>query len=241
MTIEDNKKYKLTGEQIKDLASRISILGAEADGKAEKALSGSTAPTTSTPGEIGQLYIQSDGTVYILKSIVEESGQPDEYTWEEVGAGGPTVVQTTGTSTTDVMSQDATTSMVFADPATKARVQIGAGASTTPDTISIGHEAYSNGWFATALGAYRPRANFRGSTALGSFAATNAIGEMNIGLPLANASQQSDYGYRQSAYRLLTGLYDPQSAHDAATKGYVDGLVGDIEAALHAINYGESS
>ena len=36
MTIEDNKKYKLTGEQIKDLASRISILGAEADGKAEK-------------------------------------------------------------------------------------------------------------------------------------------------------------------------------------------------------------
>lgn len=154
MTIEDNKKYKLTGEQIKDLASRLSILGAEADGKAEKALSGNDAPTDSTPGEIGQLYIQSDGTVYILKSIVEESGQPDEYTWEEVGAGGPTVVQTTGTSTTDVMSQkavtdaiagsggptvvqttgtsttdvmsqNATTSMVFADPANRTQVRIG--------------------------------------------------------------------------------------------------------------------
>lgn len=91
MTIEDNKKYKLTGEQIKDLASRISILGAEADGKAEKALSGSTAPTTSTPGEIGQLYIQDDGTIYILKDIIEESGDESgalaQFIWEEFGAG----------------------------------------------------------------------------------------------------------------------------------------------------------
>lgn len=34
-------------------------------------------------------------------------------TWDTAGGGGPTVVQTTGTSTTDVMSQDATTKMIF--------------------------------------------------------------------------------------------------------------------------------
>lgn len=87
MTIDVNKKYMLTGGQIEDLASRLALTGEEVADKAEKAQTGSTAPTTSTPGEIGQLYIQSDGTVYILKNIVEQSGQPDEYTWEKVGGG----------------------------------------------------------------------------------------------------------------------------------------------------------
>ena len=200
------------GKVLKDLIDSIAIRGAG-------------APTTSTVGEVGQLYEDgTNGALYQLKSI-DITVTPNTYNWEQVGAGGgsgPTVVQTTGTSTTDVMSQNATTSMVFADPSTKYRVQIGAGASTNADTISIGHEAHSNGWFATALGAYKTSANYRGSTALGSFAAAMEIGEMNIGLPLATGIQQRDYGYRQSAYRLLTGLYDPQSAHDAATKGYVD-------------------
>ena len=31
-------------------------------------------------------------------------------------------------------------------------------------------------------------------------------------------------GYNSSNYRLLTGLYDPQTAHDAATKGYTDSV-----------------
>ena len=105
MTIDVNKKYMLTGGQIEDLASRLALTGEEVADKAEKAQTGSTAPTTSTPGEIGQLYIQSDGTVYILKSIVEESGQPDEYTWEEVGAGGASYTAGDGIDiTNDVIS-----------------------------------------------------------------------------------------------------------------------------------------
>ena len=92
MTIENNKKYKLTGEQIKDLAARISILSSESDEKAEKALSGPSAPTDSTPGQIGQLYVQDDGTVYILKDIIEESGDESgalaQFIWIEVGGGG---------------------------------------------------------------------------------------------------------------------------------------------------------
>lgn len=48
-------------------------------------------------------------------------------TWATAGGGGPTVVQTTGASQTDVMSQDATTSMIFSDPSTKYKVNIGDG------------------------------------------------------------------------------------------------------------------
>ena len=36
-------------------------------------------------------------------------------TWDTAGGGGPTVVQSTGNSTTDVMSQDATTKLLYPD------------------------------------------------------------------------------------------------------------------------------
>lgn len=196
--------------------------------------------------------------------------------WEEVQAG-PTVVQTTGTSTTDVMSQDATTSMVFADPSTTQKVQIGNSASAGGNnSVAVGYGASSGGIAATAIGrsanseglqstavgfdsvargansialghsatgsagkdgtvsvgasaganagnasystqiGYFARATSNGGIALGSYSSASAVGEMNIG------STSTNYGYNSSNYRLLTGLYDPQSAHDAATKGYVD-------------------
>ena len=47
------------------------------------------------------------------------------------GGGGPTVVQTTGTSTTDVMSQDATTKMIYSNN----------GANSLPTQITIGKGA----------------------------------------------------------------------------------------------------
>ena len=153
------------------------------------------------------------------------------------GGGGPTVVQTTGTSTTDVMSQNAVTSMVFADPSTKYQVQIGNGATASGNqAIAIGNSAYTNKARAIAVG---QGANALGvnSIALGAGSGADVQGQMDI-----SVIRYGNYsGYNNSNYRLLTGLYDPQNAHDAATKGYVDGLVGDIEAALHAINYGESS
>lgn len=132
MTIDVNKKYMLTGGQIEDLASRLTLTGEEIADKAEKAQTGSTAPTTSTPGEIGQLYIQSDGTVYILKSIVEESGQPDEYTWEEVGAG----IEYTAGDGIDISAQD----VISATNTGKARVLTSADynwPTANPDGIAL--------------------------------------------------------------------------------------------------------
>lgn len=72
---------------------------------------GSGAPTTSTAGSVGEMYVdKSTGTVYVCTSTTGGT-----YTWEPVSGGsGPTVVQTTGQSTTSVMSQKAVTDAIDA-------------------------------------------------------------------------------------------------------------------------------
>lgn len=194
------------------------------------AIRGSGAPTTSTVGSVGTLY--EDTTNGKLYQCTDTTG--GSYTWVEVGAGGgsgPTVVQTTGTSTTDVMSQNAVTSMVFADPATQYKIKIGAGASSSEGSngIEIGRGAQATGLSSVTLGyqAIASKTNsvaigqgataaYANSVAIGKDATSTRAGEVNIG------SGSSQNGFNDSEYRVLGGLYDPQSAHDAATKGYVD-------------------
>lgn len=193
------------GKVLKDLVDSLAIRGAG-------------APTTTTVGQVGTLYEDTtNGDLYICTDAT------NPYTWEEVGAGGggPTVVQTTGTSTTDVMSQNAVTSMVFADPSDRQKVQIGAGASASNGitSIAIGNSATTNDNGAIALGRSSSPSG-RGSVAIGAFATTPSEIQGVVGFGSTNTA----YGYNSSNYRLLTGLYDPQSAHDAATKGYVDGI-----------------
>ena len=271
------------GGRLDDMDTRIAALATDISFK------GSVATEDDLPSgaAVGDAYITEDtGVMYVW---VGDS-------WVALGGTGINVVQTTGTSQTDVMSQNATTSMVYADPSTKQKIQIGAAATTTgaysvaigslttkaeaPSSVAIignvlgnnsysstaigngsianAHNAIAMGEFsratavetiaigsgigtnsntkaqqemATAIGA-RANASTKGSVALGGFSYAQQIGEMNIG------STNTSYGYNSSTYRLLTGLYDPQTAHDAATKGYVDGLVGNIETALNAINNG---
>lgn len=169
------------------------------------------APTTTD----GDKYLKGDGT------------------WETVQAG-PTAVQTTGTSTTDVMSQNAVTSMVYADPATRYKVRItndqsaiennaiAIGRSATnvwENSVGIGYSASASSKEGVALGHSARISNALGGIALGAYSRANSQGEMNIG------STNTSYGYNSSNYRLLSGLYDPQSAHDAATKGYCDNAI----------------
>ena len=171
---------------------------------------------------------------------------------------GVNVVQTAGNNQWDVMSQNAVTSMVFADPSIRQKIRIGDYATAGNYAIAIG--GYTNGQtnasgnYSTAIGgestasgtasiamnggtASGPlsialkgttNANAKGSIAIGIGAVASTQGEMNIGVGGGSAAQQSLYGYNGSKYRLLTGLYDPQSAHDAATKGYVDSVAGGI-------------
>ena len=152
-------------------------------------------------------------------------------------------VQSTGTSTTDVMSQNATTSMVFADPSTKEKVQIGASAqASVTSATAIGSGSKCTGSYGTALG-YSAICSGQESVSCGSGAlvtssskaavsigaGSNAQAQYAVSLgSFSNATQKGQmdisttkttntYGYNNSQYRLITGVYDGQSNHDAAT------------------------
>lgn len=108
-------------------------------------IKGNAAPTTSTEGTVGLLYEDtSTGTLYILESI-DTSVTPNTYNWD---LAGPEVVQTPGTSQEDVMSQNATTSMIFSDPSARRHIMIGDGATNTGSgdgSVAIGYSAHAHG------------------------------------------------------------------------------------------------
>ena len=149
------------------------------------------------------------------------------------GGSGPTVVQATGTSTTDVMSQNAATNMVFPNNDTQ-RVQIGAGASTVAYTqgVAIGRNAHARSTTTVAIGSGATAEDVSGvaignlsdaaepnSVALGGSAVTSRRGEVNVGTGRYN------YGYNSTPYRVIGGVHDGQTAHDVATVGQLNGRV----------------
>ena len=52
------------------------------------------------------------------------------------------------------------------------------------------------------------------------FGKSHAAGMIDVG------SSHTSFGYNSSNYRLLTGLHDGQSAHDAATYGKLAAMIG---------------
>ena len=239
------------------------------------------APATTDAGK----YLKADGT------------------WGTVNAG-PTVVQTTGTSTTDVMSQNAVTDTLYADPSNKRKLALttssnrtNAGSYSTSlgtnslswgnssvaignsadvrgsnavgigeaslvgssmagsqyaiaigsnpmvngtAAIGIGHDAQTSGVYSVVIGdATRGNASGYGvaigkgatvesyspsAIALGAWSSASGQGVMSINLTGTGAG----LGYNNSDYRLLTGVYDGQSAHDAATYGQLNTRLGGL-------------
>ena len=180
-------------------------------------------------------------------------------TWDTAGGGSSvTVVQTTGTSQTDVMSQNAVGSMVFADPGTDTKIKIGASASVSAQSnnMAIGPSAGANGTQCLAIG---PSAGARGNgvalgysakagnatahsmaTALGNTAhaynkGTVALGAYSTASSVGEVnigSSDTSYGYNSSNYRLLSGVYDGQNANDAVNVGQINATIDAINAAL---------
>ena len=200
------------------------------DGTAAGAAGLVPAPATTDAGK----FLKADGT------------------WDTAGGGSITVETTPGISATNPMSQLATTKLVYGTDSSSYnahRVQIGSEAESTGtwtvaigtkaknyanNTIAIGQKAEARSAGQISLGQLAGNGiNAPGSTiigdmagaawgvsnaiALGNYAKANSTGEMNIG-----TGTQATAGYNSSNYRLLSGVYDGQSAHDAATKGQLD-------------------
>lgn len=91
-------------------------------------------------------------------------------------------------------------------------------AASGGDSIAISRGAKSSGAYSIAIGR-GSEATAQSAIAIGAYSQATRQGEFNIGTSIDN-------GYNNSSYRLLTGLYDPQGDHDAATKGYVDAHAG---------------
>ena len=200
----------------------------------------SATDTTYSP------FTGTDGTTAGTSGLVPAPATTDagkvlgaDGTWV---AGGPTVVQTAGTSTTDVMSQNAVTKMIYPNYSSSVmkaikiigqspsnvisgEVSIGYGitGAAGQESVGVGYNAVNGGVKSVAIGNYA-RATANGSIAIGEGAYASTRGQMDIGTS-TSSQYATSYGYNGSAYRLLTGLYDPQSAHDAATKGYVDNSI----------------
>lgn len=150
--------------------------------------------------------------------------------WKQVS---PAILQATGQSTDNVMSQKAVTDTIYVPNSNESSIRIGKNASVTDASAAIGigrnvsvsangataigDHAQAGAFAAIAIGGHA-NASAQGAIALGEYSDSHTKGLIQVG------SAQINCTYNNSGYRLLSGLYDPQTAHDAATKGYVDGI-----------------
>ena len=221
----NNTPYRVIGGVYDGQDAHDAVTLEQLDGRV---LQNAGAPTTATSGAVGQLLEDTtNGKLYQCTAVDTTDPDNPSYTWAEVGAGGgPTVVQTTGTSQTDVMSQNAVTSMIYNDPSAKTQVKIGNGASSNKTrsiaigdsatasknmATALGNGATANGERAVALGVGATTGNNYGSVALGAQSVATRAGEVNVG------AGATSYGYNNTSYRIIGGVHDGQDLHDAAT------------------------
>ena len=95
---------------------------------------------------------------------------------------------------------------------------IGTGAKSRASGVSIGSSAGHSGTADhSVLVGEDTATSATYSVAVGSQSMASSQGEVSFG-----GSSLGTNGYNSSQYRLLTNVYDPQNAHDAANKEYCD-------------------
>ena len=193
------------------------------------------APATSDAGK----FLKADGT------------------WDTAGGGSITPVQTTGTSTTDVMSQNATTSMVFADPSSASRIKIGSQDSSIgvyavaigsasfargESSVSIGQGAsnYASGPYSVTIGNQARTDSHTRAVAIGNGAKSANDNSVALGTNALTTrdgevnvgANTSGHGYNNTNYRVIGGVHDGQLAQDAVTVAQVNAVIDAINTAL---------
>lgn len=96
-------------------------------------------------------------------------------------------------------------------------VAIGLATASGIRSVAIGNGANAAGQRAIA---FEGKASAKGSVAIG--AGSMAEDQGVVDFSDTSHPNSENWGYNNTDYRLLTGVHDPQNAHDAATKGYVD-------------------
>lgn len=224
-------------------------------------LSSYDKPTPETSEKVvdGSTYYEADTSkLYIF---YKDTWYEKTATGGGGGGGDITVVQTTGTSTTDVMSQDATTSMVYADPATLTKVQIGINAeSRGNNSVVIGNSASddsANNSVIIGNVAHCGAANQYDVIALGNLSSVESHSSISIGRSakvgvnlqggialgaystvtrkgeLNIGTSWNATGYNNTLYRIIGGVHDGQDAHDAVTVEQVNATIDAINTALN--------
>lgn len=157
-----------------------------------------------------------------------------------------TIAQTTGSSTTDVMSQDATTKMVYPDTfSTKHNVILSSGtgfvqgnynvvignspAVTANNNVAIGDQSYSNKDQCVLLGSYTNTTGGAYAVALGTYSSAWEKGVVSVG----DSSGTHTNLYNNTQYRKIVNVYDGSNAHDVVTVGQVNSLITAINTALN--------
>lgn len=216
--------------------------------------------TTGQPGTSATVTNSGTSSAAVFDFTIPQGEKGD--------AGAITTVQTTGTSQTDVMSQVATSQMIFpsGSETSKENIAIGAdaeakygslaicfgsnrkGAYAETGSIAIGpgspvwnQKCEATGVGSVAIGYGACHATGNRAIALGDGAYASGSGSIAIGMnATASASNVVSVGDGGTSwgpsYRRIINVDTPTADHDAATKEYVDTLVGDIETALATIN-----
>ena len=213
-------------------------------------INGSAAPTTSTAAQyVGQLYYDTtNDDLYYCSAITAQGTTPETYTytWNTIG-GGPTVVQTIGASTADVMSQAAVTGMVYQGNSSLPyrNVVIGDEASVATQTngsgVVIGYKA-KNTYAASSNGVVigpQAETSHRDTVTIGYRANCSQQNSVSLG---ANSVASRNYevsigsGAASNGTRFIANVTDPTLAQDAATKNYVDSFypVGTVYTSTSA-------
>lgn len=147
----------------------------------------------------------------------------------EISGGGVNVVQTTGTSQTDVMSQDATTNMIYANNKSSVRInagglgfpqtetdsiQIGNGSTLSRYSITIGTGVvYNTQSYGVAVGYSANNTGGPYAVALGAYSSAWERGIVSVG----DTSGTHQVLYKNTPYRKIVNVYDGENPHDAAT------------------------
>lgn len=194
--------------------------------------------------------VQGEKTGGLSLGYSNESGSLLGTTYNKI-VTADSLQQSAGNSIAYAMSQNATSSMVFADPSTRTRVQIGSGSSvgsnrnvaigqnataSNTNTLAVGSYSWTNAATATAVGdgaiaggvgstaiGYLASAGTNAySVALGEHSITSRNGEVNVG------TGQQAHGFNSTKYRVIGGVHDGVDAHDATTVGQVNTRLGGL-------------